>query len=71
MDVFAQPIPSLGESLRLSACFGIASSQGRSPLVVGREAELALRGAQESGPESIQSFVRAPDLQMDPIGFLS
>jgi diguanylate cyclase (GGDEF)-like protein len=71
MDVFAQPIPSLGESLRLSACFGIASSQGRSPLVVGREAEMALRRAKESGPESIQCFVRTPDLQMDPIGFLS
>ena len=71
VDVFSEPIPSLGESLRLSACFGIASSQGRSPLVVVREAELALHRAQESGPESIQCFVHRPDLEMDPIGFLS
>ncbi len=71
VDVFAEPIPSLGESLRLSACFGIASSQGRSPLVVVCEAELALHRAQEFGPESIQCFVHRPDLEMDPIGFLS
>ena len=71
MDVFAYPIPSYGESLRLSACFGIASSQGRSPTVVMREAEMALHRAQESGPESIQCFVGRPDPQMDPIGFLS
>lgn len=71
VDVFSEPIPSLGESLRLSACFGIASSQGRSPLVVVREAELALHRAQEFGPESIQCFVHRPDLEMDSIGFLS
>jgi two-component system, cell cycle response regulator len=71
MDVFSQPIPAPGESFRLSACFGIASSQGRSPLVVLREAELALQRAQEDGPDSIQCFVDKPDLQMDPISFLS
>jgi diguanylate cyclase (GGDEF)-like protein len=71
MDVFAQPIPFLGESLRLTACFGIATSQGRSPMVVLHEAELALHGAQESGPESIQSFISGLAPQMDPIGFLS
>ena len=71
MDVFSQPIPAIGESFGLSACFGIASSQGRSPLVVLREAELALHRAQEAGPDSIQCFVDKPDLQMDPISFLS
>jgi two-component system cell cycle response regulator len=71
MDVFADPISSDGEPLRLTASFGIASSQGRSPMVVLREAEVALRGARESGPESIQCFVGRPDPQMDPIGFLS
>jgi two-component system, cell cycle response regulator len=71
MDVFSQPIPAIGESFRLSACFGIAASQGRSPLVVLREAELALHRAQEAGPDSIQCFVDKTDLQMDPIGFLS
>lgn len=71
MDVFADPIPSDGEPPRLTASFGIASSQGRSPIVVLREAEVALRGARESGPESIQCFLGRPDPQMDPIGFLS
>jgi diguanylate cyclase (GGDEF)-like protein len=71
MDVFAYPFPSGGESLRLSACFGIASSQGRSPIVVMREAEMALHRAQESGPESIQCFAGIQYPQMDPIGFLS
>ncbi|MGO9435362.1 MAG: diguanylate cyclase domain-containing protein [Terracidiphilus sp.] len=71
MDVFAEPILCDFEALRLSACFGIATSQGRSPMVVLREAELALRRAQESGPESIQCFVSLPDAELDPIGFLS
>ena len=40
-------------------------------MVVLHEAELALHGAQESGPESIQSFISGLAPQMDPIGFLS
>jgi diguanylate cyclase (GGDEF)-like protein len=56
LEVFAPPFRVAGESLRLTACFGIASSQGRSPVVVLREAEQALQWAKEIGPESIQCF---------------
>lgn len=55
-DVFSVPFRVGGESIRLSACFGMASSLGRSPVVVLREAEEALRIAKAAGPESIQIF---------------
>jgi diguanylate cyclase (GGDEF)-like protein len=56
VDVFCSPFRVAGESIRLSACFGIASSTGRSPVVVLREAEQAMQWARTAGPESIQSF---------------
>jgi diguanylate cyclase (GGDEF)-like protein len=57
--VFCEPFRVAGESIRLSACFGIAVSLGRSPLVVLREAEEALLCAKGTGPESIQCFAGA------------
>jgi diguanylate cyclase (GGDEF)-like protein len=56
MDVFSLPFHVAGESIRLSACFGLASSIGRSPVVVLREAEQALERARAAGPESIEFF---------------
>jgi diguanylate cyclase (GGDEF)-like protein len=56
MDVFCSPFRVGGESIRLSACFGIVSSEGRSPVVVLREAEQALQTAKAAGPETIQCF---------------
>ncbi|MGD0734106.1 MAG: diguanylate cyclase [Terracidiphilus sp.] len=56
VDVFSLPFHLAGESIRLSACFGIAVSNGRSPVVVLREAEQALIDARAAGPESIQCF---------------
>jgi diguanylate cyclase (GGDEF)-like protein len=53
-EVFSTPFHVAGEAIRLSACFGIASSLGRSPVVVLREAEQALQMAKAAGPESIQ-----------------
>jgi diguanylate cyclase (GGDEF)-like protein len=44
------------ESVRLSACFGITNSLGRSPVVVLREAEEALKQAREAGPDSVRYF---------------
>jgi diguanylate cyclase (GGDEF)-like protein len=70
-EVFNQPFHTGGESIRLSACFGIASSQGRSPMVVLREAEQALQIAKDSGPESIQSFSDCPQSTAAPVAFLS
>ena len=59
------------EDLRLSACFGIAASDGRSPLVVLREAEEALRQASADGPGSIRCFSRSTQPEADPVAFLA
>lgn len=55
-EVFHAPFHIAGEALHLSACFGLAASEGRSPVVVLREAETALQQAKQKGPESIQCF---------------
>ena len=60
IEVFASPFHVAGESIRLSACFGIAVSHGRSPVVVLREAEKALGWAKAAGPETIQCFGSPP-----------
>lgn len=60
-----------GETVRLSACFGIASSGGRSPVVVLREAEQALQVAKKAGPESIQCFTQKLGAAPAPVAFLS
>ncbi len=70
MDVFATPFQLAGQAIRLSACFGIASSEGRSPVVVLREAELALDQAKEIGPESIQCFGNCTQAK-EPVAFLA
>jgi two-component system, cell cycle response regulator len=56
MDVFPRPFTVPNETIQLSACFGIALSKGRSPVVVLREAEVALKQAKEAGPASIRWF---------------
>ncbi|MGB7546343.1 MAG: GGDEF domain-containing response regulator [Terracidiphilus sp.] len=71
LEVFSAPFHVAGTTIRLSACFGIASSEGRSPVVVLREAEQALQQAKEAGPESIQCFTNCADDQAAPVGFLS
>jgi diguanylate cyclase (GGDEF)-like protein len=71
IDVFASPFRTDGEFIRLSACFGIATSQGRSPMVVLREAEQALQMAKYTGPESIQSFSGCGQSAAVPVAFLS
>ncbi len=71
MDVFSTPFHVNGDSIRLSACFGIASSMGRSPVVVLRDAEQALLVAKASGPESIQCTGDCPESVAAPVAFLS
>lgn len=71
VDVFSVPFRVAGESIRLSACFGIANSRGRSPVVVLREAEKALEWAKAAGPESIQCFGCAQEPAPSPVKFLS
>jgi diguanylate cyclase (GGDEF)-like protein len=70
-DSFAEPFHVAGMAVRLSACFGVASSQGRSPVVLLRELEGALSLARETGPETIQSATDCPAAQSPPVAFLS
>jgi len=61
---FGVPITAGHEDLNLSGCFGVAGSGGRSPLVVLRNAEDALRKASALGPGSIERS--SYDAQPDP-----
>jgi two-component system, cell cycle response regulator len=70
-EVFASPFSVGGTAVRLSACFGVAPSNGRSPVVVLREAEDALRQAREGGPETIQCAADLPQAKPAPVAFLS
>jgi diguanylate cyclase (GGDEF)-like protein len=70
-EVFCAPFHVGEDCLRLSACFGIASSLGRSPVVVLREAEQALQWARAAGPESIQCYGDCPQSADGPVKFLS
>jgi two-component system, cell cycle response regulator len=56
VDVFARAFSIAYEAIQLTACFGIAPSEGRSPVVVMREAGLALKRAREAGPTAIHCF---------------
>ncbi len=71
VDVFCSPFRVNGDAVRLSACFGIAASGGRSPVVVLREAEQALLIAKATGPESIQCAGDFPEPCAAPVAFLS
>jgi two-component system cell cycle response regulator len=70
-DVFSEPFHVAGSAIRLSACFGIASSLGRSPVVVLREVEQVLNQAQGEGAESIRCSADCPEAQPGPVAFLS
>jgi len=71
-EVFGEPFHVEGHSLvRLSACFGLAQSNGRSPVVVLREAEQALAWAKAEGPESIQRFGELAQPTPAPVTFIS
>ena len=71
VEVFASPFRVAGESVRVSACFGIAASHGRSPVVVLREAEKALGWAKAAGPETIQCFGSPANPSLSPVTFFS
>jgi PleD family two-component response regulator len=67
-EVFAVPVEAGGGKLRVKAFFGVVSSAGRSPFVVLREAQSALREARAAGPGSVRCF--AADAVADPTAFL-
>jgi diguanylate cyclase (GGDEF)-like protein len=70
-DVFSAPFRINSDVIRLSACFGVASSRGRSPMVVLREAEEALQASKEEGPESIHCAGNNSQPSAAPVSFLS
>ncbi len=71
IEVFGEPFRVGREAIRLSACFGLASSRGRSPVIVLREAEQALAIARQTGPETIQCFADLLPSSPPPVTFLS
>lgn len=71
LDVFATPFQIEGRHHQLSASFGIASSDGRSPIVVLLEAEKALQAAKKDGPGSTSCFGECFQTPSDPVGFLT
>jgi diguanylate cyclase (GGDEF)-like protein len=70
-EVFSAPFHVAGHVVRLSACFGVAASAGRSPVIVLREAEEALRLAKEEGPENIRCAGNDMEALATPVTFLS
>ncbi len=69
-EVFSEPFHAAGHAVRLSACFGVAASSGRSPVIVLREAEEALRLAKEEGPETIRCAGNELETVSKPVTFL-
>lgn len=64
-EVFGEPYAAAGRMARLSACFAVVPTRGRSPVVVLREAEEMLRLAKTEGPDSIQCAGRCPGRDLD------
>lgn len=71
VEVFCEPFRVRGESIRLSACFGIASSNDLEAGQLLLHAEQALVCAKNAGPESIQCFGENPAHEVSPVTFLS
>ena len=66
MEVFAEPFMIQDEErnfvpAQLTACFGVTSSRGRSPVVVLREAEQTLALSRHAGPDSIRCTGESPE----------
>ena len=68
MEVFSEPFAARDlreggtaeiNSMRLTACFGVTASRGRSPLVVLREAEQTLVLSRDLGPGTIRCVSQA------------
>ncbi len=66
LEVFSAPFSLASQPIRMSACFGIAASLGRSPVVVLREAAKALQIAKAAGPGSLQGAGDYPTTEPAP-----
>lgn len=71
IDVFSVPFHVGHESVRLSACFGLTASMGRSPVIVLREAEQAIAHARQTGPETVECFADLQQPAPPPVTFMS
>lgn len=71
MEVFGEPFRAGETTVRLTACFAVGESRGRSPVVLMRELNEALGMAKTTGPETIQSAANCPEAQPAPVPFLS
>lgn len=67
-EVFAVPVEAGGGEMCVKACFGVASSGGRSPFVVLRDAHNALQEARTAGSGSIGCSTA--DAETNPAAFL-
>ncbi|HWE85716.1 MAG TPA: diguanylate cyclase [Terracidiphilus sp.] len=67
-EIFGEPYAVAGRMVRLSACFGVVASRGRSPVVVLREAEEMLRVAKAEGLDTIQCAGECPEAKVWEIG---
>jgi GGDEF domain-containing protein len=62
-DLFAKPLRIARQQIQFSASFGVATSFGRSPIVVMREAESALQAARMEAPGSIHCYASCPETE--------
>ena len=67
-EVFASTATGCATETQFQPCFGVASSDGRSPFVVLREVDMALLSARSEGAGAIRC-VAARD-EIDPAAFL-
>jgi diguanylate cyclase (GGDEF)-like protein len=67
-EVFEQPASKREGQVQLTACFGVAASGGRSPLVVLRDAEQALMLARTRGAGTVERG--GADVKPDPSFFI-
>jgi diguanylate cyclase (GGDEF)-like protein len=67
-EVFGSPVAAGERRIQLAACFGIAASGCRSPLVVLRDADRALNRAWARGAGAIEGFTT--ESEHDPAAFL-
>lgn len=70
-EVARVQVQSRTNEVRFSTCFGIAASNGRSPLIVLREAKEALNEATRNGPGSICCYSICSQPETAPVAFLA
>lgn len=67
LEIAGMEFQAEGSRISVSACLGIAMSAGRSPLVVLREAEVALHRTGERGGAAIECFGQVEKFLEDEI----